>query len=80
MPATNDRRGRGRPRKLTLQDELAIYHARSEECGVPWKDLVAQYGVSRSVLAEAYHRAELRISGQNNRISGHLGAGQATPA
>lgn len=70
------KRSRGRPPKLTPADELAIYEARRPEVNVSWKDLVAQYQVSRSVLAEAYQRAKLRISGQNSSISGHHDAGQ----
>jgi hypothetical protein len=56
-------RRRGRPAKITEADEWAIYHARTLDEPVAWKDLMAQYQVSRSVLAEAFTRAKVRISG-----------------
>ena len=57
---------RGRPAKISAADECAIYHARELDPPVAWKDLVAQYHVARSVLAEAYRRAQLRFSGQKS--------------
>ena len=59
-------RGRGRPPKITEADEWAIYHARTLDEPVSWKDLMAQYQVARSVLAEAFARAKARFAEKTN--------------
>lgn len=77
MPATDAvdrRRRRGRPRKLTADDEIRIVQLRST--GACWKDLQMQYDMSRSNLYEAWRRGVERISGQLSEFSGHLDAGQ----
>lgn len=63
MRLKSDRK-RGRPAALTEADECAIFEAR--RVNVAWKDLVAQYQLARSVLAEAYRRAQVRFSGQKS--------------
>jgi hypothetical protein len=73
-------RGRGRPAKITPAQELAILHARELDPPVAWKDLMAEYDCSRSVLNEALHRAKVRISGHNSLISGHQDDGHGSPA
>jgi len=61
---TDRRRRRGRPRKLTPDDEIEIVKARG--AGDLWKELQDRYQMSRSKLHEAWQRGHARISGQNS--------------
>lgn len=72
MTETANRRGRGRPRVLTPEQEAELVTLRA--VSVPWKELQQIFGMGRTQLFEAWRRASAAAAtaADAGRISEHL--------